>query len=321
MSRKTRVLSLVLVVLLCLTLALPVWASGEGTEVITLNVEETSLATDGNTEVDWDDLEDEHSFSSLKELKDKMSVHAGEGELFSLNYSESDEFVFDVDVTIPSNIVIFFDAAVTIPVGRTIINDGWIIIGNVGSNRGSFSIFDTVINYGDIQSVDTTLDGCLTNVGRLTVFEMGGGELFNINSCFRLGDVGNYSGTGVIRVPGIEDETLPEYLPGFDLDQFNKAHYYYGDIDLGLELWLPFAHTHTQTAVDEIPAGCEEDGTEAYWYCAECGKLFSDADGENEIEAPVTIPALGHSLTHIEAVEPTYEADGNIEYWYCERRE
>lgn len=39
---------------------------------------------------------------------------------------------------------------------------------------------------------------------------------------------------------------------------------------------------------------CTADGTEAYWECKACGKLFSDADGKTAIEKPAAIPKLGH---------------------------
>ena len=52
-------------------------------------------------------------------------------------------------------------------------------------------------------------------------------------------------------------------------------------------------HSHTLTKHDEVPAECEKDGTKAYWSC-ECGKLFSDAEGNHEISAPEIIPATNH---------------------------
>ena len=57
----------------------------------------------------------------------------------------------------------------------------------------------------------------------------------------------------------------------------------------------PIAHTHELTAVAEKAATCTEDGYEAYWKCEGCDKLFSDAEGKNEITAPVTVKAKGHT--------------------------
>ncbi len=61
---------------------------------------------------------------------------------------------------------------------------------------------------------------------------------------------------------------------------------------------------HTLTAHPEVEATCTEPGTEAYWSCDVCGKLFSDDEATVEIEAPVVIPAAGHT----EVVDPEVPA-------------
>ena len=49
------------------------------------------------------------------------------------------------------------------------------------------------------------------------------------------------------------------------------------------------------TKVDAVPASCETDGNIEYYECGYCGKLFTDADGKNEITAADTvIAAAGH---------------------------
>ena len=77
-------------------------------------------------------------------------------------------------------------------------------------------------------------------------------------------------------------------------------------------------HTHSLTAVAAVPATCETAGTEAYWKCSGCGKLFSDAEGKNEIEAPVAIAAKGHTLVAVPEVPATEDKDGTEAYWKCE---
>ena len=54
---------------------------------------------------------------------------------------------------------------------------------------------------------------------------------------------------------------------------------------------------HDLKAKSKVEPTCAEPGTEAYWMCQRdgCSKLFSDAEGKTEIEAPVAIPALGHT--------------------------
>ncbi|MBQ1907876.1 MAG: right-handed parallel beta-helix repeat-containing protein [Firmicutes bacterium] len=64
----------------------------------------------------------------------------------------------------------------------------------------------------------------------------------------------------------------------------------------------PHSEDHTLSAVEEIPATCEEAGVSAYWICDDCGRLFADEDGTEEIEEPGEIEALGHLWG-----EPSYE--------------
>lgn len=68
-------------------------------------------------------------------------------------------------------------------------------------------------------------------------------------------------------------------------------------------------------------ATCTDQGYETYYSCTVggCGKLFSDAQGNNVIAAPTVINALGHDLKKTEAKAATCEATGNIDYWTCSR--
>lgn len=54
-------------------------------------------------------------------------------------------------------------------------------------------------------------------------------------------------------------------------------------------------HTHVMVKTDKVDSNCENTGTEAYYTCQDCKKLFSDAEGKNEISAPVTIEKKSHS--------------------------
>ena len=49
-------------------------------------------------------------------------------------------------------------------------------------------------------------------------------------------------------------------------------------------------HTHAFVKTEAVAASCAAPGTEAYWTCSVCGKLFSDEAGANEIAAPVIVP-------------------------------
>lgn len=61
---------------------------------------------------------------------------------------------------------------------------------------------------------------------------------------------------------------------------------------------------HELTAVAEVKATCTEAGTEGYYTCSGCDKLFADAGGRVEINAPKSTEKLGHSFT-------SYASDNN----------
>ncbi len=55
------------------------------------------------------------------------------------------------------------------------------------------------------------------------------------------------------------------------------------------------AEEHNLVEVPEKEATCTEEGNIAYWYCLDCGKYFSDPDGEDEISpADTVIPVTSH---------------------------
>ena len=60
-------------------------------------------------------------------------------------------------------------------------------------------------------------------------------------------------------------------------------------------------HMPVLTAHATVEATCTDPGTEAYWSCNICGKLYADAEAALEIEAPIGIPSLGHDWD-----EPVY---------------
>ena len=78
---------------------------------------------------------------------------------------------------------------------------------------------------------------------------------------------------------------------------------------------------HDLKKTDRVEPTCTTLGTEAYWTCQRenCSKLFSDEKGENEIDEPVTIQALGHDLIHHDAQAPTCTAIGWDAYDTCSR--
>ena len=87
------------------------------------------------------------------------------------------------------------------------------------------------------------------------------------------------------------------------------AFYGYGEISLACK--------HQLTEVAEVPATCAATGLAAHYQCSECGKLFADAKGENEIEAPDVIEALAHTEAIYDGVDATCTEDGVTEGKYC----
>ena len=75
--------------------------------------------------------------------------------------------------------------------------------------------------------------------------------------------------------------------------------------------WNLKPHTHTLIKKDKIEPTCETDGTEEYWICYECGKMFSDESGTTEITTPATIAKLGHDWGDwIETTPATIDTEG-----------
>ena len=90
--------------------------------------------------------------------------------------------------------------------------------------------------------------------------------------------------------------TTDGHLPYYYCDRCDK---YFGretdSLDTELNVFIIPATGHDMTKVDAVPASCEADGNIEYYECGYCDKLFTDADGKNEITAADTvIAAAGH---------------------------
>ena len=84
-----------------------------------------------------------------------------------------------------------------------------------------------------------------------------------------------------------------------------------------LAVWI---HGHSLTATAAKAATCEVDGNIAYWVCSDCGKLFSDKDGENEItQADTVTKALGHDWGEWTVTTPATEDTEGVETRTCAR--
>ena len=91
----------------------------------------------------------------------------------------------------------------------------------------------------------------------------------------------------------------------------------------GLEATTVAAETvpalgHTMTKTEAVAPTCTEKGTNAYYTCETCEKVFKDALGKQEtaVEAEV-LEALGHTMVLTEAKASTCTETGNNLYYTC----
>ena len=84
---------------------------------------------------------------------------------------------------------------------------------------------------------------------------------------------------------------------------------------------VPATGNHTLKHVDAVPSNCTEEGAKEYWQCEVCGKMFSDAEGKNEITGAEKVAALGHTPGDVvkeNEVAATCGKDGSYdEVIYC----
>lgn len=82
---------------------------------------------------------------------------------------------------------------------------------------------------------------------------------------------------------------------------------------------IPLApHTHSFEYTEAVVATCTVDGSIAHWTCTDCGKIYKDALGANEISAnDIVVKAQGHTEYTVKALEATCTEDGSTEGSYC----
>ena len=85
------------------------------------------------------------------------------------------------------------------------------------------------------------------------------------------------------------------------------------------DLIIPVDPTmHDPQEVEGADATCTKAGVKAHYKCVDCGKLFADEEGEEEITAKdIVIPAKGHSLKRVAKVAATYKKAGTKAHYEC----
>ncbi len=98
-----------------------------------------------------------------------------------------------------------------------------------------------------------------------------------------------------------------------------ESEYFFVDVVI---VATPYCTHDSLKKVEAKAATCDSAGNTEYWYCADCGKYFSDENGENQISKADTVTAAtGHTAgtAVIENyVKVTADADGSYDtVTYC----
>ena len=104
-----------------------------------------------------------------------------------------------------------------------------------------------------------------------------------------------------------DTDGMEEYWQCDDCDKYFEDESGYDWYEIDEPVVIPMSHELTYHA--QVNKTCDTDGTEEYWECNDCDKLFSDQECENQISAPVVI-VKGHSF----ATE--YSIDSKT-HWYA----
>ena len=90
--------------------------------------------------------------------------------------------------------------------------------------------------------------------------------------------------------------------------------------DIGPEPEPVAPEPHKLVKRNAIKPTCTEDGVTAYWVCSDCGKLFSDDEGKQEIlKKDTVVKALGHDWGEWTVVMKATTAEEGLEESACKR--
>ena len=85
--------------------------------------------------------------------------------------------------------------------------------------------------------------------------------------------------------------------------------------DVEVKALFECIHGHGLQHHDRVSPTCEADGTEEYWSCDVCGRLFADEAGTERIDEPAVISTTGHAWDDgILTKEPGCEEKGIMTY-------
>ena len=225
----------------------------------------------------------------------------------------------------------------TVQAGETV--NVKVTLPNISETAGSFTVnlkFDTTLF--EVVSVDvpTTLNAT-TKSGKATVVPVVYGEADDANNSGELTANAAYT-YNTIQVAGVTviDATLKAKATGTAAFSFTTFEITKSE---GSTVWIvkdtdleappsvtisggvmPPAHTCTLTKIPAKAATCTEDGNIEYYQCSDpdCGKLYKDAAGTQEITKADTVIKAAHTGIKLNpAKEPTCDRDGCVAYWFC----
>ena len=225
----------------------------------------------------------------------------------------------------------------TVQAGETV--NVKVTLPNISETAGSFTVnlkFDTTLF--EVVSVDvpTTLNAT-TKSGKATVVPVVYGEADDANNSGELTANAAYT-YNTIQVAGVTviDATLKAKASGTAAFSFTTFEITKSE---GSTVWIvkdtdleappsvtisggvmPPAHTCTLTKIPAKAATCTEDGNIEYYQCSDpdCGKLYKDAAGTQEITKADTVIKAAHTGIKLNpAKEPTCDRDGCVAYWFC----
>ena len=179
--------------------------------------------------------------------------------------------------------------------------------GDYGKNTSYYVVLDVTLNHSYNITVNTSGKGTVTVEPESAEEGTSVSVKYKADRGFRLADalVRNDSVEGpdgqisavVYGESGMTEDSISFKMPASDVT-----------VSVG---FAEIPHDHELVKTEEVKPTCDKGGTEAYWTCSICGRMFSDEKGSTEIEKPATIPASGHSWGDwVVTKEPTEEAAG-----------
>ncbi len=75
-------------------------------------------------------------------------------------------------------------------------------------------------------------------------------------------------------------------------------------------------HNHELRLVEGKDSSCYETGFDSYYVC-DCGIMYADEAGKQQIEEPAIKPLKAHTLTEVAEQEVTCTENGTLHHWNC----